>query len=88
MVGLNAKFLCVSNINIYNTLAYYNYLYKRSIFSRFYIPKVWALLMHKNYLINFLWPHASQYLGWDDQKLVISIVQTNVFYAVTEKYPL
>ena len=38
--------------------------------------------------LSYFWPHTSPYLEWDDQKEARSIVQTNEFYIITEKYPL
>ena len=54
---------------------------KTHYFSRFSVKKVGCVLYKRT--INIFWLHS----GWDDKK-VISIVQINVFYAGTEKYPL
>ena len=44
-------------------------------------------IKNENYAINFFSSHML-HSWWDDQKQVILIVQSNVFYNFTEKYPL
>ena len=49
------------------------------------------MLVHiilKKYIINFFQPHTLAYSEQDEWKKVIAIVQTNVFYTITDKYPL
>ena len=48
-------------------------------------PKAGARIIHKNDTINFFRPYVTIF-GQDDQKLVISVIQTNMFYVVREKY--
>ena len=68
---------------------YQNYFCSRcTFFPDFSFQKLEVHMKHKNYVINFFQLHASLYSRQDDQKEIISIVLTNIFYAITEKYSL